>query len=239
MKVQDNFVVILLLCAIFLMSCTQENNVIQREEADVIEKISNFEGIHPILISSYFASDGIKITQSDKVEYFVFDIKLTDGITVCPGGIRDEYSFYIDDDIPPYNIPYKTKMQVIRKAEVADSIIEEKVFEVSFDSIYLSYWLNTLDVFKSNNQYGAYFYTSIESYPSGLDPSTVVLWVFYNSKLYQVKGVIPQHEDWTWEDYYSVTFSKELENDFPEIHEKIKGIWLSQMKTYRKQLYRE
>jgi hypothetical protein len=232
-KVQDKFVAAFLLCGLIMASCTQKKNIFN---FDIIEKISNFDGVYPISIGSFSASDGIKVMQSNKVDYFIFDIKLIDGIIVCPSGVKDEYSFYISDDICPYNIPYRAEMQFIQKTVVNDSIIKEKVFEILFDSIYPSYWANTLNVFKSGSQYGAYFYTSLVNYPSGFDPSKVVLWVFYNDKFYQIKGIVPQHEDWTWEEYYSVTFSKELEQDFPEIYDKMKGLWNSQMERYRKKM---
>ena len=111
-------------------------------------------------------SDGIKIISEDKTEYFLFDI-----------------------ESPPGSIRNKAEIHFIHRLDLLDSTIYEKELTYSIDSLYPFYTLNSLDVFNINNQYGAYFYTSLLGYPYGIDPYELIMWVYYNEKLYRNLGV--------------------------------------------------
>lgn len=97
------------------------------------------------------------------------------------------------------------------------------------------YSLNSLEVFNVNDKYGAYFYTSLLGYPYGIDPYELVMWVYYNEKLYKFSGVIPAHKDWLWHETYSFTPDERLKSESPKVYQKITDIWNQHIENYKKQ----
>lgn len=156
-------------------------------------------------------SDGIKIISGDKTEYFVFDI-----------------------ESPPDAIRNKAEVRFIYRLDLLDSTVHEKELTYSIDSLYPFYTLNSLDVFNVNNQYGAYFYTSLLGYPYGIDPYELIMWVYYNEKLYKLSGIIPVHQDWSWEKTYSFTPDERLKNEYPKVYQKIIDTWNQNIDRYKK-----
>ncbi|MDT8308075.1 MAG: hypothetical protein RQ866_00995 [Bacteroidales bacterium] len=156
-------------------------------------------------------SDGIKILSTDKSEYFVF---------------------YIES--PPGVIRNKADVNFVYRLVSQDSIMHEKRLTYSLDTLYPFYNLNSLKVFKSNNQYGAYFYTTLMGYPYGIDPNQLVMWIYYNENLYKFSGIIPMHPDWSWENTYSFTPDEKLKREAPEAYQQLIDIWNQDMPKYKK-----
>ncbi len=155
-------------------------------------------------------SDGIKVISGDKTEYFVFDIESP------PGAIRN-----------------KAEIHFIYRLDILDSTIHEKELTYSIDSLYPFYTLNSLEVFNVHNQYGVYFYTSLLGYPYGIDPYELIMWVYYDEKLYKFSGIIPQHQDWLWDETYSFTPDKKLKAVSEETYNKVIALWEQYIQKYK------
>jgi hypothetical protein len=195
----------------FVVGCSQYDD---GQKSVEIHKINNVESDIPIMENLWGISDGIKVIGENKTEYFYFSI-----------------------ESPPSIIRNKAEIQFVYRLDSIDSDIYESILIQSIDGYYPLYWVNSLDVFCSSSSYGAYFFTSQGIYPSGLDPDKVTLWIFYKKKIFKFEGVIPIHEDWNWGDYYSVTYSDELKDDYSDVYNQMVVIWNDHMEAYRKTLY--
>ncbi len=195
-----------------LVGCAQQRNKIESKPA--IEKIIFTEWLSGWNIGSVWnIADGIKITNGDKIEYFLLGI-----------------------DIPPCCQKGEAEIRVKHQSFTHDSLISEKRLSASIDSNrYPVYWINTLSIFNSSNRNGAYFFTMLENPLGGLDPRELVLWVYYNEMFYKFSGIVPLHQDWLWEKTYSFTPDERLKSASPEAYQKITDVWNEHIEKYKKQ----
>ncbi len=116
----------------------------------------------------------------------------------------------------------------------SDSLVYENKLSSTIDtSLHVAYWLNTLDAFYINDEYGVYFFTSLESLVGGLDPRGLIMWVYYKEKLYKFEGVVPLHQDWSWDETYSFIPDKKLKTVSEEAYNKVVILWQQHINKYK------
>jgi hypothetical protein len=182
-----------------ILGCT-ENGSTQSEDV-IIEKISIGDD-YVAAEGPWGISDGIKVIRGNQTEYFVFDI-----------------------ESPPSDIRDKAEVFFTYRLDISDSTIHEKKLEYTMNDNCPFYMLNTLKVFRADEKNGAYFYTALASYPYGMDPSEVVLWVYYDEQLYRFSGILSSHPDWPWDEYYSFTPDDRLKSVSPDAYNTIIDTW--------------
>lgn len=200
--------VIILLVITSLTSCAQQKKTSINEP--VIEKVEFAEG--PMCITGmWHTSDGIKVTSGNITEYF-----------------------FIDIEVPPSIQRDRAEVQVIHRLVSSDSLVyESKLSSIIDTSLHVAYCLNTLGVFCSNNEYGAYFFTSLESPVGGLDPRVLIMWVYYKERIYRFEGVVPLHQDWSWDETYSFIPEKELKVVSEEAYNEAVALWEQHIHKYK------
>lgn len=207
MKAPVNWKWFILAIPIMFLGCAEEEKT--KKEIVVIKKVMIGDDF-PATEKPWGISDGIKVVNGDKTEYFVFDI-----------------------ESPPGTIRNKAEVRFIYRLDILDSTIHEKELTYSIDSLYPFYTLNSFEVFTVNNQYGAYFYTSLLGYPYGIDPYELIMWVYYDEKLYKFSGIIPQHQDRLWDETYSFVPDKKLKDVSEETYSKVVALWEQHIQKYK------
>ena len=208
MKALVKYALCMIVICLMALGCV-ENKSCQKEET-IIKRMSVIDGNLQIGERMWGISDGIKVIRGNRTEYFYFDIESP------PGVVRD-----------------KADIQFTYRLDSLDNIVYEKEVTCSVDSLCPFYKLNSLNVFNVNNQYGAYFYTSLLGYPYGIDPYELVMWVYYDEELYKFSGVVSQHQDWSWEETYSFSPDEKLKLVSEEAYKEVVNLWGQHIQNYK------
>lgn len=208
MKVVVRPIYLLLIVSWFLLGCSAET---KHKSKTIIQKVEVDDDLRATE-TPWGISDGIKVIQESQKEYFYFSIESH------PGQIRNH-----------------AQITFTYRKDSLNKVIYEKNIIYPTDSIYPYYWLNTLDVFETENTFGAYFFTQSNTYPYGIEPFELNLWVYYNERLYKFSGTLSRHKDWPWEEHYSYKPDTSLKDVSSETFMLIEKIWNSQVKKYKAQ----
>ncbi len=194
---------------IFLTSCNQKKEI---PIESIVEKVLLIERPTNSMISNIWnTTDGIKIITGDKTEYFLIDI-----------------------EIPPCCQRGSSEIRFCYQLFSSDSLRSEKNIEIPIDNgFYPVYCNNTLNVINVKNIYGAYFFAFLDNPLGGLDPKILVMWVYYKEQIYKFEGVVPQHQDWLWDETYSFKPDKKLKAVSEEAYNKIVVDWERYIQKYK------
>lgn len=202
---------LILLFFLTFMRC-KDNHYIKKDNV-AIKKIvieSNFSSAE----TPWGISDGIKVIYESKTEYFVFEI-----------------------EGPPDCVKNKAEVRFTYRLDSLNKLVEEKTITYSVDSMYPFYFLNSLEVFKVEDRYGAYFFTSLLGYPYDIDPYELIMWIYFDGQLYKFSGRVSQHQDWSWEETYSFSPDERLKNTSEKVYQKITKIWNKFIENYKHTVY--
>jgi len=196
----------------FALSCAQESIP---EERLVTEK-APFDDICSAMEGPWGISDGIKVVREGITEFFCFEI-----------------------EGPPTIIRNKADINFFYRMDSLGITIHHNQLTYTIDSLYPFYALNSLSVFKANDKSGAYFYTSLLSFPYGFDPYEKVMWVFYNQKLFKFSEIIPTYPHNDWDDTFSCTPDLNLKNECYEAFNIVFDIWKENIEITKQQFMKQ
>lgn len=207
MKVHVKLIVLFIVVVLF--SCTRHQEK-YRDEPN-ISKVDFMENSVACISGLWNTTDGIRINIEEKVEYF-----------------------FVNIEVPPSCQRDKAEIQITQQLFQSDSLIYENKVNTDVDTnLYVAYWMNSLNVLKIDNEYGAYFFTSLKNTVGGLDPEILIMWIYYDEKLYKFKGIIPLHQDWSWNDTYSFTPDTNLELKSEIAYRQAISIWEQYIGKYK------
>lgn len=206
MKVHANYIILFVF--LILTSCISSHK--ENKEKFVIQPVNLIDDNVVPIVSQWITNDGLKVISETLTEYFFIRIEK------FPETGENGTEIYINHQ------------------KFSDSLIYENTSNNVIDtSLYVAYWLNTLDVFEIENEHGLYFFTSLQNPVGGLDPELLIMWIYFKEKIYKCTAIIPLHEDWNWDEIYQFTPDKNLEKELPVVYMKTMDIWLEFIEKYK------
>jgi hypothetical protein len=157
---------------------------------------------------------------------FVDGIKITDGKT--------SDSFLLSIDMPECCQSGEAKIQIQHKTFILDSLFSENKEIINIENeFYPSYVNNTLSITFLNEKPILTFVTSLENKSGGLDPITIILWVYYENKVYRFSGVVPTHQDWEWNETYKFQPDDNLGKKSKNVYYYVVDSWNNYLAKYK------
>lgn len=179
-------------------------------------------------------SKSSKLLFFERPGYWVINTKstTTDGVEITDGKTR--HFFFIDITQSSCFEERPGEIVFHHQAVLSDSIlINEAVSSVTAGEHTPVYWTNTVHAFEHDSNYCSYFFCSLVPNTEGLDPHVLVMYIMYQSVLYELTGLIPIHQDWAWKESYIFKPDEDLNRDYPELFEHVVSIWEAQINVYR------
>jgi hypothetical protein len=203
---------LLFFCFWFVISCS---NISREVEKPQIEK-APFFGICSASEGPWGISDGIKVIRGDLEEFFCFEI-----------------------ESPPSMIRNKAEIHFFHRLDSLGETIYLHQVTHSIDSLYPFYALNSLNVFKVKEKWGAYFQTTLLGFPYGFEPTDYVMWVYYNEKVYVFKATLPTYPHSDWKETFSNSPDLNLKKDCIVAYKLISQKWIEIIEENEKHFNQE
>ena len=161
-------------------------------------------------------------------DYFVDGIKYTDGI------YSDYFMLFVD--IPECCQRGESYIEIRYRKFASDSLLmdNKEIFYIEKESGDIPKYLqNSLNLTFLKEKPIVTFVTSLEHKWGGLDPMTLILWVYYENTLYKFSGVVPMHPDWDWNKTYEFEFDNNLKNKSITVYNTVVEMWNNYIEKYK------
>ena len=169
--------------------------------------------------------DSIEVKQP-----LIFDNWCVDGFELLGDSKRISFKIYVDRA----NSSNQSLEIVYGKNDVSKYI---DIDSTSTQDIF--YVVHSLDYyFLQNEEVITFFYFSKDKL-GGLEPFKLFLVIIYKGHVYKYWGIIPQHPDWGWNDYYEFHADSKLRNNSIIIYEKMMEHWNYAIKRYKQIFYND